>query len=106
MNVSELIAHLEDCDPDAEVRLATQPSWPFEWSISDIIQPLSPQAITKHQFDDATDSQRDAWTRQEEEGTVIFVEEGYEDPPLVVYVAEGRQIGYLPANASSELGWK
>ena len=34
LTVSELIDELEDCDPEAEVRLATQPSWPFEWSLS------------------------------------------------------------------------
>jgi hypothetical protein len=34
LTVSGLIDELEDCDPEAEVRLATQPSWPFEWSLS------------------------------------------------------------------------
>jgi hypothetical protein len=32
--VSDLLEELEQFDPDAEVRLATQPSWPFEWSLS------------------------------------------------------------------------
>lgn len=30
MKVKELIQALESYDPDAEVLLATQPSWPFE----------------------------------------------------------------------------
>jgi hypothetical protein len=34
LTVTRLIDELEDCDPEAEVRLATQPSWPFEWSLS------------------------------------------------------------------------
>lgn len=34
MTVAELIAILEDFDGDAEVRLAQQPSWPFEYSIA------------------------------------------------------------------------
>ena len=34
LTVRQLIDELEDCDPEAEVRLATQPSWPFEWSLS------------------------------------------------------------------------
>jgi hypothetical protein len=32
--VSDLIDQLQQADPNAEVRLATQPSWPFEWSLS------------------------------------------------------------------------
>jgi hypothetical protein len=34
LTVSRLIEELEDCDPEAEVRLATQPAWPFEWALS------------------------------------------------------------------------
>lgn len=30
MTVAELIELLSDLDPEAEVRLAVQPSWPFE----------------------------------------------------------------------------
>jgi hypothetical protein len=33
VTVTELIQHLESCDPDAEVRLAQQPVWPFEYAI-------------------------------------------------------------------------
>lgn len=36
MTVEELMWALEDAveeNPDMEVRLATQPSWPFEWSV-------------------------------------------------------------------------
>jgi len=32
--VSDLLEELQQFDPDAEVRLATQPAWPFEWSLS------------------------------------------------------------------------
>jgi hypothetical protein len=34
MTVVELIAELEGCDPDAEVRLAEQPAWAFEYTIA------------------------------------------------------------------------
>jgi hypothetical protein len=30
---TDLIQELEACDPDAEVRLAHQPGWPFEYAI-------------------------------------------------------------------------
>lgn len=33
ITVAELIEQLQDLDQGAEVRLATQPSWPFECSI-------------------------------------------------------------------------
>jgi hypothetical protein len=32
--ISDLLEEFQQFDPDAEVRLATQPSWPFEWSLS------------------------------------------------------------------------
>jgi hypothetical protein len=33
VTVTDLIQELEACDPDAEVRLAQQPAWPFEYAI-------------------------------------------------------------------------
>ena len=33
MNVSELIERLHDCDPEAEVLLAHQPSWPLQFTL-------------------------------------------------------------------------
>lgn len=37
MNVGELIELLSNYEDDLEVRLATQPSWPFEYSITDVV---------------------------------------------------------------------
>jgi len=36
MTVSELMSLLEDCDPEAEVRVMSQQSWPFENAIAGI----------------------------------------------------------------------
>lgn len=33
VTVTDLIQGLEGCDPDAEVRIAQQPAWPFEYAI-------------------------------------------------------------------------
>jgi hypothetical protein len=33
VTVTDLIQHLESCDPDAEVRLAHQPAWPLGYAI-------------------------------------------------------------------------
>ena len=38
MTVRELIQELEYMDQDAKVRFASQPSWPFEYSIYGVIQ--------------------------------------------------------------------
>ena len=68
MTVSELIESLEYLDGDAEVRFASQPNWPFEYSIENAVE-------------------------VEVEGkTVIFLE-------------EGRQLGYLPIEAKESLCW-
>ena len=78
MTVAELIRLLEDCDRDAEVRFASQPSWPFEYSIEDAIE---------------------HWP--EPEGDV----EDIDDEMPVVYLVEGRQLGYLPGDVKNEIGW-
>ncbi|WP_429554282.1 hypothetical protein [Paraburkholderia sp. MM5477-R1] len=38
MRVEELMEVLEGLPPHAEVRLAQQPNWPFEYSIGDIAE--------------------------------------------------------------------
>lgn len=64
MTVEELIEMLEQFDPEAEVRIASQPSWPMEYELSGV---------------DATDG--------------------------AVFLAEGRQLGYLPHEAAVAVGW-
>ena len=72
MTVRELIEELKYMDEDATVRFASQPSWPFEYSIYGVIQTTV----------NYNDNERD-----------------------IVYLEEGRQVGYLPAEAKEELGW-
>ena len=74
MTVRQLIEELEFMNQDAEIRFASQPSWPFEYSIDDVISVEIENRRTG-----------------EAEG--------------VVYLAEGRQLGYLPSEAKDELGW-
>lgn len=68
---------LRDYDPDTPIRLATQPGWRFEYTLGRVV--LTPN-------DDEGD------------GT-----EPTSDP--VVWIAEGRQVGYLPPIARNALGW-
>ena len=79
MTVQELIEELRLVDQDAQVRFASQPSWPFEYSINGVVQAVVDKP-DKHTYD------------------------GYEQED-VVYLEEGRQIGYLPSGAKEELGW-
>ena len=72
MTVRELIEELKYMDEDATVRFASQPSWPFEYSIYGVIQTTV----------NYNDNERD-----------------------MVYLEEGRQVGYLPSEAKEELGW-
>lgn len=77
MTIGEMIEQLEmiadEYGSDVEVRLATQPNWPFEYSITDTIV-----ATADIDFD------------EDEE------DEDEEPMPNIVYIGEGRQIGYLP----------
>ena len=79
MTVRELIEELRLFDQEAQVRFASQPSWPFEYSINGVVQAVVDKP-DKHTYD------------------------GYETED-VVYLEEGRQIGYLPSGAKEELGW-
>ena len=72
MTVGELIHELKYMDEGATVRFASQPSWPFEYSISGVVE------------------------------TIVDNRGNEED---IVYLEEGRQVGYLPKEAKDELGW-
>ena len=89
MRISELMRELQamadEHGDDVEVRLAVQPNWPFEHSISSVV---ATQAVEVGDLD--------------EDGEKA----GAEDvKPAVVYIGEGGQLGYLPGQATSELGW-
>jgi len=72
MTVGELIEELRLFNQEAQVRFASQPSWPFEYSINGVVQ------------------------------TIVDNRGNEED---IVYLEEGRQVGYLPSEAKEELGW-
>lgn len=79
MTVGELIEMLEEQDEEAEVKLMTQPSWPFEYTIAGI---TSSREILRAQADEMDGEAADeAEAAGEEEGEVI-------------YLLEGTQLGY------------
>ena len=73
MTVGELINELKYMDEGATVRFASQPSWPFEYSIYGVVQ--------------------------------TTVKDREDNEQEMVYLEEGRQVGYLPSEAKEELGW-
>jgi len=77
MTVGELKEMIEGLDEDVEVRLAMQPSWPFEYSISSV-------ELIDNNPEDSDEGELDA----------------------IVYLVEGTQLGYLPCNVCEEIGWR
>ena len=60
---------------NTEIRMAQQPQWAFEYDIRDGV-------------------------------AVVNVKDEYSDAKRpVVYLEEGSQLGYLPENVASEIGW-
>ncbi len=102
MTIRELIVELEyiakDVGDDVEVRYASQPSWPFEYSIGDIAtttKDIREEGLRSEMLDDGmTGEDINKWFKDNNETR--------ED---VVYLAEGSQIGYLPADVKESLGW-
>ena len=85
MTAIQLIEELEwaierNGGDDVEVRSAQQPKWAFEYTID--------EAVTVKIEDD--------------EG---FAPCNEEKAPIVVYLSEGSQLGYLPEHVGTELGW-
>jgi len=108
MKVQQLIEMLEECDPNAEVRYASQPFHPFENSITEVLSwdketmvDTEIEAIQQSIEEDGAEpmSYEDKKALAEEN-----VEYGGECAP-VVYLAEGSQIGYLPEGPTEALGW-
>ncbi len=71
MTVRELIELLEDYDETMEVRIAHQPNYPLESSIAGV-----------------------ASAREAVEAADPEADENSVEIPNVVYIAEGRQLGY------------
>jgi hypothetical protein len=97
MLVRDLIEELEQFDPDTEVRIAQQPSWPFEYGIDAIIE-----VDTKS--DHCTECGYE-WPVHAEKGC-DETEPADPETPTVVYIVEGDQLAYLPGVASEAIGWK
>lgn len=83
MTVEELIEALSGLPPETEVRFAHQPSWPFEYSISDL--------HVAYPSDSEDDDDGEPLDRPGE---------------VVAYLVEEQQLNYLPGAVSRAIGWK
>jgi hypothetical protein len=103
MKVSELIEALGELEsPDAEVRFASQPSWPFEYSIKTV------EYASKEQIENGVEGTFDCNGRCGECADKVC-DQPYQpetnDGPITVYLVEERQLGYLPSVVKDLIGW-
>lgn len=81
MTVQDLIYELGQMNPDAEVRLAIHPGWPFEYDLNGAVEVYTNEYINS----DTMEVENDGEQR--------------------VYLEQGEQLGYLPGAAKKLLGW-
>ena len=96
MTCNELIELLQEAvmmndGNDCDVRLAEQPKWAFEYNLRD------EWALTR-ETESGKELEDGEQTPQDEDGHPVPV-------TAVCYLAEGNQIGYLPAQAAEQLNW-
>ncbi|WP_248582007.1 hypothetical protein [Nocardioides sp. InS609-2] len=83
ITVTELIERLQDCDPDAEVRLATQPNWPLQYHLAGIATTediAMDRRCEDHDFYNCEDC---AEGRLQDDGSIVYLVEGsqhYDQP--------------------------
>ena len=66
MTVRELREMLEMFDDEAEVRIMSQPSWPFEYSINNV--------IARGDFEDIENSEDESQRSDKKDGDVFIIE--------------------------------
>lgn len=94
MNVGDLLALIEDLDPETEIRIAHQPTWPLEYALAAaevVYPPGHPDALHGNGPDPLGGGEPEpTWDGE---------------TPVVVYLVEGSQVGYLPGHVAEAVGW-
>jgi hypothetical protein len=108
MTVGDLLAQLESLDPSIEVRLAMQPSWPFEYSIARAhLRPKAKPLKSEEEVEAMSQSDRDRYMEECESG--VYADE--DDPNQrdmfepILYLTEGQQLRYLPEVVKNNIDW-
>ena len=87
MTVQELIERLQECDPDAVVRIMSQEAWPFENAISGV--------AVREDFDVNHCDCDHRFTEPHEEGCAALEDNATPDlEPNDVFIVEGAQERY------------
>lgn len=79
MNVRELMERLSDLDPDAEVLLAHQPSWPLQFTLGGVAS--SEDIAAESECDEHKDYNCDDCVAAQGEPVVYLVEGDHPDDP-------------------------
>lgn len=129
MNVAQFLEQLEGLDPDLEVRIAHQPSWPLQYHVGSVDQytvypdggpseedyeyePLLATAWREGAADTEFRSEPRMRTSRDTDESYEAYLAGFEagqGAERYVYIAEGGQVydaPYLPGEVSAELGWR
>ena len=111
MNITDLIQTLEeiaDGSPNAEVRFASQPNWPFEYSIREVV-PWNKDTMIDTEVENIQQSlEDDGQEPMSYKDMRALAERNLEDEGKledVVYLEEGSQLGYLPEGPKMAIGW-
>jgi hypothetical protein len=111
VKIYELIEELQQYDEATEVRLAQQPSWPFEYAIGSVVAAGNGDhlevtldegdwVILNHEAEEEVERHA---TEAEAHAALRAMKEDDEE---VVYIGEGGQVGYLPGDAAKKLSWR
>ena len=116
MNIRDLIDTLEEIAEasedggNLEVRFASQPNWPFEYSVSDVLLWDKAERVeaeiegARQECDDAGEEYDLQELREVCESNIEHEMES-EGKPDCVYLVEGSQLGYLPGGPKDAMGW-
>ncbi len=113
ITAAELIEILSDLPEgeDTEIRIAEQPNWPFEYAIANtvIVPNLFPMPAREWLTEEMGywDGLNGLSKDEAEAAKMMYQEylDDFESSASVVYLVEERQLGYLPLNVKSKLGW-
>ena len=89
MTVGELIERLESCDPDAEVLMAHQPSWPLQFTVAGVVTDDNESALDDWQDEHWECDDRDFATNECRSCDIAFEDTVDTDAPVSVYIVEG-----------------
>jgi hypothetical protein len=102
MNVQELLDVLEGFEPESQVMLAFQPSWPMQYHLGELVEVSGECNVDE---DGRCETHGDQFESTEAVEAHLSSKAG----SLTVYLGEGGQpwdAPYLPSETIAALGWR